>query len=255
MLYAASIMKDPFFTTSWDDGHPLDLKLADLLCRHGCTGTFYVPCRNLQGRPVLAPSELRSLAGMHEVASHTLDHCYLDGVDPLEAKRQIAEGKRKLEDWLGHDVTGFAYPGGIQDSRIRKSVAEAGFAYARTIEGFRLDLHFDPHLMPTTIQFHPHSASSYLRNFVKRGRWRRRAPALLKVLRHGTLQARLIALLDLVCACGGLLHLWGHSWEIEKHGSWQELAYFLASVAERVPEQNRIDNRSVQMKIGHQVAG
>ena len=27
-------------TTSWDDGHPSDLRLADLMEKHGCTERF-----------------------------------------------------------------------------------------------------------------------------------------------------------------------------------------------------------------------
>ena len=30
------------FTTSWDDGHPSDLHVADLLERYGMKGTFYL---------------------------------------------------------------------------------------------------------------------------------------------------------------------------------------------------------------------
>lgn len=33
-------------TSSWDDGHPLDLRVADLLARCGVKGTCYVPVRN-----------------------------------------------------------------------------------------------------------------------------------------------------------------------------------------------------------------
>jgi hypothetical protein len=34
-----------FLTASWDDGHPLDFRIADMLERYGLTGTFYVPSR------------------------------------------------------------------------------------------------------------------------------------------------------------------------------------------------------------------
>ena len=30
-------------TTSWDDGHPLDLRMAGLLAKYGLKGSFYVP--------------------------------------------------------------------------------------------------------------------------------------------------------------------------------------------------------------------
>ena len=33
-------------TTSWGDGNPLDIRLAEILASHGLRGTFYVPLRN-----------------------------------------------------------------------------------------------------------------------------------------------------------------------------------------------------------------
>jgi peptidoglycan/xylan/chitin deacetylase (PgdA/CDA1 family) len=33
-------------TTSWDDGHPLDLKLAELLKKYDVPATLYMPMDN-----------------------------------------------------------------------------------------------------------------------------------------------------------------------------------------------------------------
>jgi peptidoglycan-N-acetylglucosamine deacetylase len=60
-------------TTSWDDEHPLDLKVADLLNHYGIKGTFYVPLhhkRNLNIGPVL----LRELTEYFEIGAHGLNH-------------------------------------------------------------------------------------------------------------------------------------------------------------------------------------
>ena len=132
------------FTTSWDDGHPLDLKMAAALSKHGFRGTFYLPCRNRAGLPVLSPGAIRAIAQEHEIASHTLDHCYLDRVTTATAQSQIADGRRMLEDWLGQPVHGFAYPGGRHSGQIRRLVREAAFSYARTVEGFSLQLKSGP---------------------------------------------------------------------------------------------------------------
>jgi hypothetical protein len=32
---------------------------------------------------------------------------------------------------------------------------------------------------------------------------------------------------------GGVFHLWGHSWEIEKYGLWEKLERFFAHVKEQ----------------------
>ena len=105
-------MADLAFTTSWDDGHPLDLRVAELLARYGCAGTFYVPRRNVEGRSVMTTHELRTLDAGFEIGGHTIDHVRLDRLQPIERRRQIVDGKRLLEDELGHAVEGFSYPWG-----------------------------------------------------------------------------------------------------------------------------------------------
>jgi peptidoglycan/xylan/chitin deacetylase (PgdA/CDA1 family) len=62
------------FTTSWDDGHPLDARMAELLSLHEFQGTFYVPVSNREGLPVLGPEDLRRLGQGFEIGSHTIDH-------------------------------------------------------------------------------------------------------------------------------------------------------------------------------------
>lgn len=39
-------MDKAIVTTSWDDGHPSDLKLAELLKRYDVPATFYIPIDN-----------------------------------------------------------------------------------------------------------------------------------------------------------------------------------------------------------------
>lgn len=96
-------MTKALFTTSWGDGHPLDLRLANLLSQHGFAATFYVPVRNPGGRctpeglTVMSPAELRTLGQSFEIGSHSLEHAFLMELDDAAARRQIAEGKAQLE--------------------------------------------------------------------------------------------------------------------------------------------------------------
>jgi peptidoglycan-N-acetylglucosamine deacetylase len=236
-------MKKPLlFTTSWDDGHPLDSRLAEILARHGCKGTFYVPCRNRDGRPVVSVSELCGIASSYEIGGHTLDHCFLDGVDPAEARRQIVDGKSTLEDRIGAATRGFAYPGGKHNRFLQGIVRDAGYAYGRTIECYCLAPHADPYVMPTTLQVYRHGMVALLKNYLKRGHLMSRAPVLLAALDRGDLLATLLHVLDLAITKGGVLHLWGHSWELESRGLWGTLDAFLAEVAGRIPQSDRVTN-------------
>ena len=251
-------MENPaLFTTSWDDGHPLDARVAELLSRHGFQGTFHVPLSNREGFPVMPAAEMRRLGQGFEIGSHTLDHCPLKTVDAAVARRQIVEGKNQLERILGHRVSGFCYPGGQCTWKIRQMVVDAGFDYARTIANFHRTLLADPFRMPTTIQYYPEEhapARSVLgkalrvlvRNSIRRGEWGRRKE-LFSVFQGsgGDFMSRLEAMLDYVCLHGGVFHLCGHSREVQEFDCWRQLDSFLRYAAERIPAERRLSNREV----------
>lgn len=233
------------FTTSWDDGHPLDLRLAELLAKYGFRGTFYVPCWNWQGEPVLSGGELRDLDRGFEIASHTLEHRLLTTMNRAEVRRQIIDGKAELENRLGTRVDGFCYPGGRHNAFVRQTVREAGFAYGRSIRNLCLLPGADPFLMATTIQCYPHSATVYTRNYLRGRDWIERFPLLVKVLASRGMLDRLIAVFDLAIQRSGVFHLWGHSWEIDRIRGWRILEEFLRYVAEHVDNANRVDNAEI----------
>lgn len=237
------------FTTSWDDGHPLDVRLAELLSEHGFQGTFYVPLRNREGLPVMPPGDLRCLDQGFEIGSHTIDHCYLSSVSAVEARRQVGGGKEQIEQMLGHEVSGFSYPGGHHTAEHRRMVIESGFAYARTTSTFRRTLPVDPFIMPTTIQYYPHSRGVYLRQFVGRGAWGERTGLCRVALLQGDFMSRLRRMLDHVCARGGVFHLWGHSRELDGFDGWRHLESFLRYAAEHVPAEGRLSNGEVLQRV------
>ena len=104
--------------TSWDDGHPEDLRIAALLTKFGLSGTFFVPIENREGRSVLVERELRELDRGFEVGGHTLTHHYLKGIAAEKVRYEIREGKIRVEHALGHEIQGFCYPGGHFNSKI-----------------------------------------------------------------------------------------------------------------------------------------
>ena len=171
------------FTCSIDDGHPSDLRMAELLGKHGLKGTFFIPLENREGLPVMSASQIRGIGREFEVGSHTYDHCYLNSVSELEATYQVNEGKKRLQEALGQKVEGFCYPGGKYLQKHVELVRAAGFSYARTTRNFCFDSGEKPFEIPTTIQFYPHSKSVYMRNFLSGGNWLTRLSGLNVVLR------------------------------------------------------------------------
>ncbi len=210
-------------TTSWDDGHPSDLRVADLLARYGLRGTFYVP--RTCATPTMRAADVRDLAGSFEVGGHTLGHVVLTEAADEEAGREIAGSKAWLEDLTGRPCLMFCPPKGKFARRHLGMIRAAGFAGVRTVELMSLD---SPRpaaglfVMPTTVQAHPHGAGAYARNLGRRAAARN----LWLLLLHGratdwlTLTRRLLAR---AVRRGGVFHLWGHAWELDAAGQWGRL--------------------------------
>ena len=208
-------------TTSWDDGHPLDHRLAELLATNGLTGTFYVPPKSQN--VTMDAAAVRALADAgFEVGAHTLNHVFLDGADDATAESEIGGSRRWVQDTTGQPCPMFCPPGGKFAGRELRLIKAAGFVGVRTVELMSIDLprHVDGlAVLPTTVQSHPHGRGAYVRNAVKR----RSIGNLMAFVRVGgptdwvTLLERRLA--DVI-AGGGVLHLWGHSWEIEQHCQW-----------------------------------
>jgi peptidoglycan-N-acetylglucosamine deacetylase len=218
-------------TTSWDDGHPLDIRLAEILDRYGMAGTFYIPLS--YGRsPVMAQEEMRALRAMGmEIGSHTLTHPNLTKLRKNQALHELVESKKMLEDMVGELIVSFCYPAGKFNSMVRSWVIEAGYKLARTTLAFRIDRKFDPFCMPVSLQFFPHTHIVPIRHALKEGNLR----GLINWCRLWKMENNLINLLELLLECilknGGVLHIWGHSWEIERFHLWGVLEEALRCIA------------------------
>jgi peptidoglycan/xylan/chitin deacetylase (PgdA/CDA1 family) len=247
------------FTTSWDDGHPLDMRVAELLHKHGIRGTFYVPgrvapggCCNPEGFEVLATPELRRLGAAFELGAHTLDHKSLTTLPAAEARRQIEAGKHWLEDQLGRRVAGFCYPNGHHNAAVREMVRAAGFSYGRTTEDLRDRMSADPFQMPVTVHCHPRRRVDLARMFLGERRrrlgdwsWLGRLPVFLSAVAEDDFEARCRRLIDRACANGGVFHIWGHSWEIDRLGAWPLLDNVLRYASQQLPRSAHVDNEAL----------
>jgi peptidoglycan/xylan/chitin deacetylase (PgdA/CDA1 family) len=217
-----------FITTSWDDGHLLDLRTAELLVRYGMKGTFYVPT-DCSEWP-LRPTALRDLVGMGmEIGSHTVSHAVLPRVTDSVMRYELNESKKALEHLTGKQITAFCFPKGKFNTRTCALVHEAGYHIARTTVAFHTERRFNPRCMPVSVQFVPHSRQIHCRHALKEGNtkglffwW--------KVYRLETnLKKLCLRMLDHIAIRGGVFHLWGHSWEVDRLGLWHELEEVLSA--------------------------
>jgi len=216
-------------TTSWDDGHRLDLDLADLLDRHGLTGTFYIAPRSVELAPHdrMRADHIRSVASRFEIGGHTLTHRALPSLTLSEARQEICNGKEELESIVGTPLHSFCYPRGEYDERHVQLVREAGFRVGRTVRRWVVASPLDLFQLDTTVHAYRHLKD--LPRFAVRPRlaWATRRSCFWNW------DVLAIALFDQALKSGGVFHLWGHSWEIAAHQDWQRLDAVLRYIGGR----------------------
>lgn len=220
-------------TTSWDDGHPLDLELAKLLRKYKIKGTFYIPLKNGE-REVMSENELKTLAKNFEIGFHTISHKVLTSLSLEDAKKEIIEGKKILENMLNMKIEMFSYPKGRYNYQILNLVKQAGFIGARTTECFRVSKPKDFYRMWTTIHVHPNSIRKNIGNIIMYKSIKNFKGVFLVMKNINKSWVDLAkTFFDYAYKSGGIFHIWGHSWEIEKLGLWEELEEVLAYISER----------------------
>jgi peptidoglycan/xylan/chitin deacetylase (PgdA/CDA1 family) len=239
-------------TTSWDDGHVLDLRVAELLDQHGLTGTFYIARDFLPER--MTDDQLRELATRHEIGAHTLTHPTLTDIPLEQARAEITGSKVWLEDVLGQPVTAFCYPKGRNNPALQMLVEQAGYSMARGVAGYALHAGDNRWCVPTTLQIYPYPLRKMPDLAWWRGWWARLQPAREALPAIRSLQLSPAALLnwqtlgrDLLLraeAEHGIWHLWGHSWEIERYGLWDALDRMLAATA-AFPDRQAVPNSAL----------
>ena len=220
-------------TTSWDDGDIFDVRLSEMLSRHGIKGTFYITKHYRPER--VSDTDIRTIAKHHEIGAHTLTHPDLRERSLTEKKDEIQGSKQWLEEILGSRVKMFCYPKGLYDDETVSAVKDAGFLGSRTTRLGLIDSPSDPFRLDTTIQVYPFpfrklNARNYyvgklLQPYVQR-------TSALRALGVSTLSMRswlamAKSTFDIAKQHGDVFHLWGHSWEIEKYNMWDDLENLL----------------------------
>jgi hypothetical protein len=234
-----------YITTSWDDGHPLDLRVAELLTKHGLRGTFYVPMTAANG--TMTAAQIRELGLAFEVGAHTLHHTVLTGATEQQAWQEIVASKAWLESNIGQPCLMFCPPNGRYSDRHLAMARKAGYRGFRTVELLSLDFPRPTAgiaLLPTTIQAYPHDLLALARNVIKRAAF----DNLWRFVAHGRSSdwpALAGSLLRRAIKCGGVFHLWGHSWELQETGQWQRLDEVLRFAGEFVSQAPALTNGQV----------
>ncbi len=224
-------MPQAFVTTSWDDDDRSGLQVAELLSAHRLPGTFYVPTGRLGRDSLFTASDLRTLSSAgFEIGGHTVSHAILTELGPEEQAREVSACKTTLQEILGREVTMFCYPKGRFNAQVVSAVQHAGYRGARGTQMLSSSSTFLPFAMPITVQAYPHRRANYVRNLARLGAVRallKSSPDLVQFkdwLRLGKM------MFDRVRREGGVWHLSGHPWELEKLQLWPQLREMLEYV-------------------------
>jgi peptidoglycan/xylan/chitin deacetylase (PgdA/CDA1 family) len=227
-----SMEKARIVTTSWDDGDSTDLKLARLLQSRGVGGTFYIPI-NYRERP-LDHSQLRSLASEgFEIGAHGYSHKLLRRLPPEQLLREISPCRPILEDIIDREVRMFCYPGGRYDASVVRALQGAGYWGARTVRMLTTRPTFNAFAMPTTLQIFPHPRLTYLKHVARERTLESAHTFVVQMSRLESWLELAKRLFDEVLEWGGIWHLYGHSWEVERLGLWEDLCEILNYVSRR----------------------
>jgi peptidoglycan/xylan/chitin deacetylase (PgdA/CDA1 family) len=220
-------------TTSWDDGHHTDVRLAERLAAYALKGTFYVALNHPRDKEI-SDDEIRALQRMGmEIGSHTLTHRLLTGRSAEEVRYELTVSKARLEDITGASVVAFSYPEGAFTAVSCAALAQTGYTLGRTTIAFRTSTMFDPVRMPISIDFRRASRVALARHALRDANIAGLAD-WLRVARLETDPVKLGKLLfDAALAHGGIFHLNARSWEIDGNGLWQDLDALLSHVAHR----------------------
>jgi peptidoglycan/xylan/chitin deacetylase (PgdA/CDA1 family) len=186
----------------WDDGVTDDVRVAEILRKHNATASFnlniglhrserYTEGWKHKDKVVyrLSKPELPQVYEGFLAANHTAKHPHLTKLPPEQARQEIVDGRKELEQLFGYSVEGFAYPYGDQNDEVREMVREAGHVYARGCEN--TDAVFPPE---NRMNFRPSC------HFLAKDFWAR---------------------FEAVRASGGVFYFWGHSYEIMTEDDWR----------------------------------
>lgn len=207
-------------TFSWDDGAPQDQHLFELHEKYDIPGMFFVPTRNIEGRPVLTPDTIRRAESPNVAfGGHTENHVYLTQIPLGNVEAEVCQNQQYLEDTLGHPIDHFCLPGG----KYNESILEIVFQYFKSIRtADTMNFRYNGNLLKPSIHVYPRGTKSLLGNSARN----RSISELIYVATH--------LRKDYFSLVRGLLKneskkdssvviLWGHSWELEKFDLWDEL--------------------------------
>jgi len=205
-------------TLSYDDGVEQDIRLVDIMNKHGLKGTFNLnsglyaaegtvyPQGTIHRRMTETQIKETFLKSGQEIAVHSLTHPFLEQLPTHLAVSEIIRDRENLEKQFGTIVRGMAYPFGTFSDDLVTALKACGIAYSRTVISTN-DFRIPRDWMRLTATCHHNSPElkSLSKKFVE----------------------------DKVTRAPYLFYLWGHSYEFESNDNWNVIEEFASFMGNR----------------------
>jgi peptidoglycan/xylan/chitin deacetylase (PgdA/CDA1 family) len=145
---------------TFDDGFAdFHREALPALLRYGFTATLFVTTGWIQDagrfsagrRPgrMLTWSQIAEIASAGvEIGAHSHRHPELDQLSGQRLRTELRQSRAQLEDRLGRQAPGMAYPFGYSNPRVRQAVREAGHQYAYAVGNVIARTGADPFALP-----------------------------------------------------------------------------------------------------------
>lgn len=192
-------------TFSYDDGDKADRRLVEIFNNYGMKATFNLIPSRFDGETVVSSGEVSSLYAGHEIACHTYSHPHLERLPLTGQVREISLCRAALEQLSGGIVRGMATPYGGKNSDTVAAMNALGIAYCRNA-GVSGGLSVPADFLDWTPSCHHTGAPAVIEKF--RSEWI-----------HQPWQY------------GGLLFIWGHSFEFDRANNWEFAEQICSSLA------------------------
>jgi len=194
----------------WDDGVSTDVRLAEILRRHGARATFNLNAGLYEDERKavwkyrdtevmrLGWNEMKAVYDGFTIANHSLTHPSLAKISIEEARRNVSEGRDRLQQFFGQPVSGFAYPNGSYNEAVMNVIRECGHIYARTT--VNVECPFPP---DDPMAFHPNC------HFLAPDFWSRYEK----------------------CRQSEVFYFWGHSYELTSETMWEDFERMIERIS------------------------
>ena len=211
--------RDRALTLSYDDGVEQDIRLMEILDKHGIKATFnlnsgcYAPEDKVYKEGTihrrLSESAVTRVYSNpnHEVAVHALTHPHLEAMSPATIAYEVIKDRENLEAQFDTIVRGMAYPYGTYNDTVVEVLRSCGIAYARTTAATKkFTLPTDWLRLPATCHHKVPELMDLAESFITK-----------KINSADPL----------------LFYLWGHSYEFEADDNWNVIEEFAAYMSGR----------------------